>query len=58
LKGKGIKDLRTHEPGDQYVEVRLEVDSKLSREQKELYEKLKKAGNKESVFDKFKKSFK
>jgi molecular chaperone DnaJ len=58
LKAKGIKDIRTGELGDQYVEIRLEIDTKLNREQKELYEKLKSAGNKESVFDKFKKSFK
>lgn len=58
LKGKGVKDLRTQEPGDQYVEVKIEVDTKLSREQKDLYEKLRKAGSKDSVFEKFKKSFK
>lgn len=58
LKGKGVKDTRTSSTGDQIVEVRLEVSTKLSREEKDLYEKLRVASSKESVFDKFKKAFK
>ncbi len=57
IKGYGIKDLRTKNVGDQYVEVQIEIPKKLSREEKELYEKLADR-KKESVFDKFKKSFK
>ena len=56
LKGYGVKDLRTGSMGDQYVEVEIEIPKKLSREEKELYEKL--ATRKESVFEKFKKNFK
>ncbi len=56
LKGKGVKSQRGQ--GDQYVEVRLEVPTKLSRDEKELYEKLRKANQSESVFEKFKKAFK
>jgi molecular chaperone DnaJ len=57
LKGYGVKDLRSKNVGDQYVEVRIEIPKKLSREEKELYEKLANR-KKENVFDKFKKSFK
>jgi molecular chaperone DnaJ len=58
LKGKGVKDLRSTVVGDQFVEVQIEVNRKLSKDEKDLYEKLKNISNKESVFDKFKKSFK
>ena len=57
LKGYGIKDLRTGNIGDQYVEVQVEIPKKLSREEKELYEKLANR-KKESVFERFKKNFK
>lgn len=57
LKGYGVKDLRTKNVGDQYVEVRVEIPKKLTREEKELYEKLANR-KKDNVFDKFKKSFK
>lgn len=56
LKGKGVKSTRGQ--GDQYVEIRLEVPTKLSREEKTLFEKLRKESKEESVFDKFKKAFK
>ena len=61
LKGKGVKDLRGSGQGDQLVEVKIEIPKKLSGEEKEMYEKLRKLqakGGKESVFDKFKKAFK
>ena len=58
LKGKGVKDTRSSSNGDQIVEVKLEVPTKLSREEKELYEKLKGIESKDNVFDKFKKAFK
>ena len=57
IRGYGIKDLRTKNVGDQYVEVQIEIPKKLSREEKELYERLANR-KKESVFEKFKKSFK
>lgn len=57
LKGYGVKDLRTKNTGDQYVEVQVEIPKKLTKEEKDLYEKLAK-GKKNTVFDKFKKSFK
>ncbi len=61
LKGKGVKDLRGSEQGDQFVHVKVEVPKKLSKEEKALYEKLREVSkhqDKESVFDKFKKAFK
>ena len=56
LKGYGVPSLRSNTKGDQYVELKVEIPTKLTREEKELYEKL--ASKKESVFEKFKKSFK
>lgn len=58
LKGYGVKNLRSNDIGDQYVELRVEIPTKLNKEEKELYQKLKAKGSKESVFDKFKKAFK
>ena len=57
LKGYGVKSLRTSAVGDQYVIVRVEVPTKLSKEERELYEKLQSI-NSESIFTKFKKAFK
>ena len=51
LKGKGVKDLRGSGQGDQLVEVKIEIPKKLSGEEKEMYEKLRKLqakGGKES----------
>lgn len=59
LRGKGVKDLRSTHYGDQYVEVKVEIPKKVSREQRELFEKIKKTESKsESVFERFKKNFK
>ncbi len=58
LKNKGVKDMRTNSYGDEIVQVNLEINRKLSREEKELYEKLRKLESKETVFDRFKKAFK
>ena len=57
LKGCGVKDLRSSNVGNQYVEIEVEIPKKLSRAEKELYEKLAKEKH-ESVFEKFKKQFK
>jgi len=58
LKGKGMKELNSAHIGDQYVEVKIEIDNSLSREEKELYEKLRTLHGKESIYERFKKSFK
>ncbi len=56
MRGKGVKTARGE--GDQYVEVQIVIPKKLSREEYKHYEKLRELESKESVFDKFKKSFK
>lgn len=56
LKGYGVKNLRSNQKGDQYVEIEVNIPKRLSKEEKELYEKL--SEKKENIFDKFKKSFK
>ena len=60
LKGKGARDLRTGIIGDQYIEIDLKIPAKLSDEEKNYYKKLKdiEGTKKESVFDRFKKTFK
>lgn len=58
LKGKGVKELNSNNIGDQYVEVKVEVEEKLSREEKELYKKLKDLQGKNSAYDRFKSNFK
>ncbi len=57
LKGKGVQSIRGA-IGDQYVEVNIEIPKKLSKQEKEFYEKLRKADKYESPFEKFKKAFK
>lgn len=59
LRGKGVKDIRSDSYGDQLVKINIEIPTKLSNEEKILYEKLANLANKkESIFDNFKKSFK
>lgn len=58
LKGKGVKDLRNDTYGDQFVKIDVKISTKLSREEKDLYNKLKKSAKKESIFEQFKKGFK
>ena len=58
LKGRGIKDMRKGTPGDMYLHLQVETQTKLSKEQKEILEKYKatiKDGD--GVYDKFKKRF-
>lgn len=60
LKGKGVVDIRGGRQGDQICTVRVQIDTKLSAKEKELYKELQKLQNrsdKESIWDKFKKQF-
>jgi molecular chaperone DnaJ len=43
LKGKGVPRLRKNGRGDEYVIVNVEIPSKLSKEQRELFEQLAKS---------------
>ncbi len=59
IKGKGIKDLKSTSVGDQYVVLDIKVPTKVSKEEKELYTKLRELeGTKETFFEKFKNAFK
>lgn len=58
LKGKGVKDLRSSHYGDQYVEVKIEIPKKISRSEKDYYEKLREADSGGSAFQRFKNAFK
>lgn len=58
IKNKGLKDLRGDTQGDQFVEVKIEIPTKLSREEKDIYEKLSKLASPHNVYKKFKDSFK
>lgn len=58
LKGRGIKDMRKGNPGDMYLHLQVETQSKLSKEQKQILEEYKKTiKDGESVYEKFKKRF-
>ncbi len=61
LRGEGVADLRSGKPGDQLCTVRIKIDKKLSAKEKALYEQLKEledSPEKESVWDRFRRSFK
>ena len=60
IKGKGIKDLRSNVLGDEYVILDIKVPTKISKEERDLYSKLKTIQEKQgdSIFTKFKKAFK
>ena len=60
VKGKGFKDLKGDSYGDEYVHVKIKTPTRLSKEEKDLYSKLKEleAKGSKSIFEKFKKAFK
>lgn len=60
LPGKGVKDLRGNGVGDQIVKVEIKIPTKISREEKELYTKLRDKEKKQdhNYFNIFKKGFK
>lgn len=60
LREKGVKDIRTGTPGDQYVHIDVKTPSRISKDERDLYQKLRDLEKKstESLFDKFKKTFK
>ncbi len=59
IRGKGVPDIRGGAQGDEYVHVDIKMPNKLSKEEKDLYEKLRDIESKGgSIFDKFKKAFK
>ncbi len=60
LREKGVKDVRSGVLGDQYVHVDVKTPSKLSKDERDLYNKLRdlEKKNSEGFFAKFKKAFK
>ena len=61
LKGQGVPDVRGGKQGDQICTVRIKVDENLTKQEKELYKQLQdiqNSGNGETVWQKFKNSFK
>ena len=64
LKGKGMPDLRSHQHGDQYSTVMLQVPTKLSAEQRNLLEEYARVSSEAvqlkgpSIKEKIKKVFK
>ena len=58
MRGKGIKDLRTQKPGDQFVHLNIKIPTSLNRKQKQALEDYLGAGDKEGTYDKFKKTIK
>lgn len=58
LRGKGAPLVNSNYYGDQIVEVDVKIDQSLSKDERQLYEKLRDTPNKkESVFDSFMKAF-
>lgn len=65
LRGKGVKDLRSGNIGDQYIHFNVTIPTSINKEERDLLEKLavandsryKKKG-KESIFERIKKTFK
>lgn len=58
IKGQGVKDLRSGKPGDEYVHIKVNIPSSISKEQKDILEKYKNASKDESLFARFRRSFK
>jgi molecular chaperone DnaJ len=56
LKGKGVKNRRGYQ-GDEYVEVQVEIPKRVSKKDRELYEKLRNSQS-DSPFERFKNAFK
>ncbi len=59
LKGRGVKDLRSDKPGDQYLHIKVKTPTKLSKNQKDLLTEFQAQENKkEGPFAKWKQRFK
>lgn len=59
VKERGIKDLRSGRPGDEYVHVKVQTPTKLTKAQKDMLRSLQSTfDKKESVFSKWKSAFK
>jgi DnaJ-class molecular chaperone len=52
-----VKDLRGQAPGDQYIHLKIETPTNLSKKQKDLLESFRSDEQQETSFKKFKKFF-
>ncbi len=58
IRDRGIKDLRSGKPGNEYLHIKVKTPVKLSRSQKELLKEFQKqTDKKDSFFDKWKSHF-
>jgi molecular chaperone DnaJ len=59
LKSKGLKDIRGNGMGDQFVHIDVKTPNRLSKEEREYYQKLRDLESKSnnSIFEKFKRAF-
>ena len=65
LRGKGVKDLRTSQAGDELIHLNVKLPTSINKEERECLEKLSQLNDvkvakkgKETIFDKIKKSMK
>ena len=65
LRGKGVKDLRTSQAGDELIHLNVKLPTSINKEEREYLEKLAQLNDvkvakkgKETIFDKIKKSMK
>jgi molecular chaperone DnaJ len=59
IKGRGVKDLRTQIPGDQYVHLKIETPTTLNKKQRDLLESFRsEEQSHDHPYKKFKKFFK
>ncbi len=57
IKGRGIKDLRTGVPGDEYLHIKVQTPTKLSKAQKQLLSEFQANSKGEAAYEKWKARF-
>lgn len=58
IRGRGVKDLRSGAPGDEYIHIKVKTPTKLSRKQKDLLEDFRNSvDKKDSLFERWKSRF-
>jgi molecular chaperone DnaJ len=58
IRARGVKDLRSGTPGDEYIHIKVKTPTKLSRKQKDLLEDFRNSvDKKDSLFERWKSRF-
>ena len=59
LKDRGIKDLRTGKPGNEFIHIKVKTPTAMSKEQKQLLKSFQglEEAKKDNIFKKWKKKF-